>query len=151
VPHLTLSLSTGRPLIDIFVGVSQARQGALTTAGQPVPAPIPARALIDTGASCTCIDLTVLKQLGIPSTGTTPILTPTTGLTPHTVNQYDVSIMIVFGTQRQPFQVLFNAHTMPVVDADLRPQAILALIGRDILATGLLQYNGESELFTLAF
>jgi predicted aspartyl protease len=109
---------------------------------------LPARALVDTGASCTCVDLTVLQQLAIPTTGTTPLLTPSTGQTPHTVNQYDVSIVIVFGN---PFKVLFGAHTMPVVEADLRPQGILALIGRDVLLTGILQYNGETELFTLAF
>ena len=139
MPHLTLSLSAGRPLIDIFVGVSQARREALTAASQPVPSPISTRALVDTGASCTCIDLTVLTQLGIPSTGTTPVLTPSTDQTPHTANQYDVSIAIVFGSQSNPFRILYAAHTMPVVDADLRPQGILALIGRDILGTAMLQ------------
>lgn len=151
MPHLTLPLSAGRPLIDIFVGVSQARQDALTVAGQIFPPPLRASALVDTGASCTCIDLTILQQLGIPTTGTTSVLTPSTGQTPHTANQYDVSIRIVFGDSGSPFKVLFGAHTMPVVDADLRPQGILALIGRDILTTGMLQYNGETRLFTLAF
>lgn len=151
MPHLTLPLSAGRPLIDIYVGVSQARRDALTEAGQVFPAPLPARALVDTGASCTCIDLTILQQLGIPPTGTTPVLTPSTGQIPHIANQYDVSIQIAFGDSGSPFKFLFWAHTMPVVDADLRPQGILALIGRDILTTGILQYNGETRLFTLAF
>lgn len=148
MPHLTLSVSSGAPLIDIHVGVSQARRNALTAANQPIPNAIPTRSLIDTGASCTCIDPTILNQLGLTPTGSTHIHTPTTGGAPATANQFDISILIVFGS---PLRMLYGNHTIPVVESDLSAQGIEALIGRDILASGILQYNGETGLFTLAF
>jgi hypothetical protein len=57
MPHINLQMSPGDgPLIDIFVGVSFPRRDALKAAGHVAPNPIRARALIDTGASCSCVD-----------------------------------------------------------------------------------------------
>lgn len=148
MPHLTLTVSPGGPLLDIHVGVSQARRNALVAANQTVPPSIPTRALVDTGASCTCVDPTILNQLGITPTGTAHVHTPTTGAAPATASQFDVSIVIIFGT---PPRLLYGNHTIAVVESDLTAQGIEALIGRDILETGMLQYNGETGLFSLAF
>jgi hypothetical protein len=148
VPHLTLTLSANGPLIEVWIGISQARRNALTAAGQAIPAPVRTQALVDTGASCTCVDATVLQQLGVPSTGTTPVHTPSTGQTPINVNQYDVSVIILFDT---PSRVLYSAHTMAVVEGDLSLLGVGALIGRDILATAQLVYNGVIDIFTLSF
>ena len=49
--------------------VGNARQQALQEAGQDVPPPQIIRALIDTGASISGVDPTVLKALGLTQTG----------------------------------------------------------------------------------
>lgn len=56
-------------MLDAFVTVSAARSTAMTAAGIPVPGLQQIRALLDTGASCTCLDPTVIAALGISPTG----------------------------------------------------------------------------------
>jgi hypothetical protein len=64
VSHLTLALDpSGGPVLPVGVAVSQARREALTTAGREVPPVASIRALVDTGASCTCVDPAVLEAL----------------------------------------------------------------------------------------
>jgi hypothetical protein len=80
-------------------------------------------------------------------TGTTQMLTPSTGAAAHTVRQFDVSLMI-------PGVIGAIPHSVPIVavaETALRVQGIDALIGRDILNACLLHYNGATGFFTLAF
>jgi predicted aspartyl protease len=81
----------------MIVGVSTARAQALTAANQPIPPTQNIRALIDTGASGTCIDPMVFKALQLQPTGSIPMLTPSTGQTPVDADTYDVAIMIPNG------------------------------------------------------
>lgn len=60
MPFVTLPLSAAGPMMDVLVAVSAPLHHALQKAGKPVPPPQQARALIDTGASCTCIDPSIL-------------------------------------------------------------------------------------------
>jgi hypothetical protein len=92
--HYGVLIAPQGPLVAVHVGVSAQRRTALVQAGQPVPAPILASLLLDTGASCTSIDATVIAQLGLQPTGTQGILTPSTGATPHQCSTYDVSLAI---------------------------------------------------------
>ena len=52
MPHLTIQCSHQGPLIDVVVGASRPRLLALGAQGRELPAPVPMRGLIDTGASC---------------------------------------------------------------------------------------------------
>jgi hypothetical protein len=61
MPHLTVPFGRDGPLVDLFVGVSHQRRSALVAANLQVPDFQIAKALIDTGASCTCIDPTCTK------------------------------------------------------------------------------------------
>jgi len=146
MPHLTLPFSAGAPVIDLLVGVSGPRAEALKKANQAIPNPIPVRALIDTGASCTSIDPTVLKSLGVPSTGTIPCHTPSTKSgQPHMANQFDVSLVLIHPLLTRAF------HALPVIESELCHQGIHAILGRDILSFCLLTYDGQSQSFSLAF
>jgi hypothetical protein len=148
LPHFTLALDAagGGPIISVYVAVSQPRADALTAAGTAIPAPVLIRALVDTGASCTCIDPGVLTPLGLTPTGQMPMLTPSTGAVPQLKNQYDVSLIIPSGPHTP---LVFSA--IPITESDLAVQGIQALIGRDILADCILAYNGTMRMFTLAF
>jgi hypothetical protein len=149
VPHLTLALDpVGGPVVPVGIAVSHARHEALTTAGQEVPAPSSVRALVDTGASCTCIDPAVVAALELPARGTVPIHTPSTGPTPHVTDEYEVSLILPgAGTHHVPLTI----DAVPVVAADLAVQGIHAIIGRDVLQDCILIYNGTVGEFTLAF
>lgn len=145
MPHLTVSFSSSGPLIDLSVGVSAQRRGALEKAGVQVPPFQRARALIDTGASATCIDPAILKPLGLTPTGTIHIHTPSTSGKPYICEQFDVGLGI--DHPKDPMVLL----TVPVIATELAAQGISALIGRDVLASCLLIYNGVEGTFTLGF
>jgi hypothetical protein len=146
MPHLSLAFSAGAPVVDLLVGVSHPRAGALKQAGQPVPDAVRVRALVDTGASCTNIDPTVLKALGVPSTGTVPCHTPSTKSgQPHIANQFDVSLVLIHPLVTRTF------FAVAVVESELCHQGYQALLGRDILSACLLTYDGQSQSFCLGF
>jgi len=136
------------PILVAYVGVSNARRVALVAAKQQIPNPIQVRALVDTGASGTCVDPSILKTLSLTPTGSATVNTPSTGSTPHTADQYDVSIIV---PGAGPTHAPLNVPNLPVICADLLPQGFHALIGRDILSLCLLSYNGTTSLFTLAY
>jgi hypothetical protein len=144
VPHLTLAVSPGGPLIDLFVGVSAPRQAALQKAGQTVPPPVRARFMIDTGASNTVIDPAILNQLNLSPTGVTSVHTPSTGNVPHQVQQYDISLLIAHPTITRHF------HALPVSECLLKVQGFDGLLGRDILRECLFIYTGPDNAFILS-
>jgi predicted aspartyl protease len=149
VPHFTLQITSQGPMLNAFVAVSDARAAAMKAANIAIPSPIQIRALVDTGASCTCVDPSVMTSLGLTPTGTVPVSTPTTGGTPELKYQYDVALAIPGATQADIPLVL---ATIAVVEAELLAgQGFHALIGRDILSQCVLVYNGSFTQFTLAF
>ena len=132
-----------------FINVSMARRDALAAAKQPIPNSVQINALIDTGASGTCVDPSVLGQLAVVPTGRVMVNTPSTGAQPHIADQFDVSIMIPGESKSD--QVFFLPN-LPVISAELlQQQGFHALIGRDILSMCLFEYNGPARQFTLAY
>jgi predicted aspartyl protease len=131
----------------MLIGVSISRAQALTDDGQKVPKLKRVRALIDTGASSTCLDPLVFAELGLQPTGTIPILTPSTGAVPVEASTYDVSIVIPAGA---PPHLLIE--TIAVSACELfGPQGIHALLGRDILQRCLLVFNAGAGTFSFAY
>lgn len=146
MPHINIPFSSGAPILDLLIGVSNPRADALKKAGQPVPKAMTVRALIDTGARCTNIDPTILKALSVPSTGTVPCHTPSTKSgQPHIANQFDVSLVLIHPLLSRTF------FAIPVIESELCHQGFQVLLGRDVLAFCLLTYDGQSQTATLAF
>lgn len=127
--------------------VSGPRMQALSTAGQAAPPVQTARGLIDTGASCTCVDPMIFTALGLQPTGMGTMLTPSTGPVPQDTETYDVGILISNG---QETPLIFP--TLAVSASELFVgQGFHALIGRDILAKCILFYNGKLPFFTVSY
>ena len=147
--HLTVAIDpAGGPILPVSVTPSRARREALLAAGLDIPPESSIRALVDTGASCTCIDPAVVAALGLPAHGSVPIHTPSTGSTPHLADEYDVCLVVPgAGTHHVPLTL----DGVPVVAADLAIQGIHAIIGRDVLKDCIFIYNGTEGDFTLAF
>ncbi len=144
--HFTLQVSVNGPIIEAFVSVSKPRRDALAAANQAVPSPVNIRGLLDTGASGTAVDPSVLTALGLSPTGTTLVNTPTTGAMPQPADQYDIGFVIP-----APNGLPLFSQTMPVIACELlAAQGFHALIGRDILSQCVFVYNG-SGFFTLSY
>jgi hypothetical protein len=150
MPHFTLQiLPQAGPVLNAVATVSQPRMMALQKEGKPIPQSVQIRGLVDTGASCTCMDPSVLNSLQLTPTGPCKINTPSTGANPHTSFQYDIQLVIPGSSPTHPPLVL---RSIPVASAELLvQQGFHALIGRDILRHCVLTYNGSTGLFILAY
>lgn len=148
MPHFTKQSDPRGPILNAIVGVSAERENALKLANITIPKPVPIQALIDTGASSTCIDPSVLKQLNLTPTGSVQMNTPSTGTQPVDAEQYDVGLLIPVSADHVPFL----SPTLPVLCVELLvAQGFHALIGRDILEHCVFTYNGTTKLYTLAY
>jgi hypothetical protein len=128
--------------------VSQARRQALQEAGQPVPEAQRILALIDTGAGISGIDPSVLSALRLPPTGEMDIHTPSTNGFAVKADTFDVVIGIYAG---RAGDIQFLPETMQVTSTVLANQGIQALLGRDLLKSCMLHYNGADGFYSLAY
>ena len=147
MPHFTLPLDEKGPLLNAVVEVSGARSELLRSLGQNVPRRVVVRALVDTGASVTCIDPQVMKRLGITPRGKTPCLTPSTGAEHALMDEYDVCLSVYRNINEVPCRM----ENLAVVESVLNPQGFDVLLGRDFLSRCILHYNGMTGRYTLAF
>jgi hypothetical protein len=147
VPSITLSFTATGPLLTAFVGPSSPRQQALTAAGQQIPQATSGVFLVDTGASQTAVDKTLIVPLGLTPTGAGMFHTPSTGATPVPFPQYDVMLFIPGSKVGQAWII----EAMPVMECDLSAQGIQGLIGRDVLDRAIVVYNGPVNHFTVAY
>jgi predicted aspartyl protease len=113
---------------------------ALLRQGVAVPTPVSGYGLVDTGASRTCIDETTAKQMGLPLVDRVSIASASHSSTLR--NVYPVTVEIV----GLPHQI----HALHAVGAALRSQGLVALLGRDVLESCTLFYNGVSGEITIS-
>ena len=147
MPHFLLNHSQTGPLIDLYVALSTPRL-QLLQAGNPqavLPQPKLVKALVDTGASHTSIDLSLVQDLNLIPSGVASLITPTTGNVPCDALCYDVAVHIPF-----PTGILWTQGLWVVTGLELHHQGFDVLLGRDILANGMLIYDGVHQQFTLS-
>ncbi|OQA61465.1 MAG: hypothetical protein BWY41_00145 [Candidatus Atribacteria bacterium ADurb.Bin276] len=129
------------PLLWVEVSVPSAISQVLNSQKQIIPNPINGKALIDTGASKTCVDESILKTLNLKPVGENEIATPQ-----GTDKKFEYPVKLEFpGSPIPPLE--FNS----VIGVDLKAQDIAVLIGRDILCHCILIMNGPAGNFTLSF
>lgn len=108
--------------------------------GEP-PTPIDGLGLVDTGASSTCVDESILNQLNIPTIASSDVWTPH-GSGPQNI---------------YPCQISFPGTPLPdipfnrVLGSNLEGFGAIALIGRDVLSQCLLVFNGVEGNWTISF
>lgn len=133
------NLQADGPCAEIQIAVSIPAADALIADGKAVPAPINATAMIDTGATGTVIQEGLAARLGIHPVGITRISTPSSA--DVECNVYAVRIIFRQGVTAEA----------TAIEAPLQGQNIQCLIGRDILAHGVLVYIGYVNQYTLSF
>ena len=104
-----------------------------------MPTPVSGLALIDTGASMTCIDDALARQLGLPVIDVTSMASASHAATDQ--NVYPVHIAIVGG---------ISIEAPRAVGVVLGVQGCIALIGRDMLQFCTLHYNDPAATLTLS-
>jgi predicted aspartyl protease len=128
------------PMVNVQIEVPQALSGQLASASQPVPSPVTGLALIDTGATMTAVDSSVVTSLGINPVGVVPVGTAG-GPTKQPV--YPIRLQI------QGVGLVMNFSR--VTGAPLQGMGLVALLGRDVLARMILIYDGPSSEYTIGF
>lgn len=129
------------PGLEVHVTVTDAHAKYLEDNGMEIPQPISGKALVDTGASISAVDVSVLERLGTQPIGCVRIHTPQ-----GTDLQEIYPAKMLF-----PGSKLGGVQSLTVVgNPAIAGQGLLALIGRDILKNWLLVYNGASGNVTIA-
>lgn len=135
-----VALQQRGPVLQVSLTVAESVAKALAQQGQPLPPPRTGWALIDTGASVTCIDDQAAQELGLPAIDVVPMASASHAQTQQ--NVYPVQITLsAFG---------FALQAPRAIGAALAAQGILALIGRDVLQICTLFYNGPAGTISLA-
>ncbi len=134
-----MALLNQGPTVQVVLSVAQAIAEQLMQQGLPVPAPVPGLAVIDTGASSTCIDDATAQRLQLPAIDVVNMTSASHASTQQ--NIYPVLIEVMGG---------IRIDVPRAVGANLEPQNLVALIGRDFLQHCTLFYNGPTGAITLA-
>jgi hypothetical protein len=146
MPHFTFLTSRDGYAFQVLIGLRTTDLLALQAAGQPLPPPVQARALLDTATDKTAVAARLLQQLGVPPGR--PVSTHTAGGM-VTVQLYEVSLSILNPTgasspmlTRGEWVVAEFLHAPPNVDV---------LIGLDLAGECLTIIDGPGGRFTLGF
>ncbi len=137
VPPAT-ALQLRGPILQVSLTIEQSAGKGLVAQGKTVPAPRSGLALIDTGASNTCVDEQTAKDLGLPVIDVANM--QSASHEKHSCNVYPVQIITPIVTLNAP----------RAMGAALASQGLLVLIGRDVLQNCNLFYNGPAGQFTLS-
>ena len=72
----TANLMPEGPVIDVLIGLPGSLMDMLRSQGSPIPGPVAVKALIDTGASSSVIQPSIIQQLGLQPIGMVGVNTP---------------------------------------------------------------------------
>lgn len=133
-------LAVRGPVLQVEIHLPTPLAQHYQTTGRTLPQPTVGLAMVDTGASKTCVDAEVIVAMAVPPLNEIQIHTPA-GLT----SQYLYPARLVF-----PGTPLPSIDFSSVVGSQLSAQGIVALIGRDVLQHFLLVYNGPAGMFSLS-
>ena len=133
------SLLTEGPIINIIVCPPHKVVQQLKSEGKQAPA-FKAIALIDTGATATCISSEIVTKLGLISFDTHSVFTAAGESEQYL---YDIGVGLPIS---QP-----NILAVQAPCADLTGQPFQVLLGRDILSKCTLFYNGLDNSFVLHY
>ena len=139
--QVVANLSGTGPIVEVVVGASSLFAQVMARKGLPIPSPVKALAMVDTGASSTVIAPSVVQALGLQPVGVGQLATPLATV-PLTVPQFNISLGFPGGSFVQ---------SAIAVEASLPSQPIQVLIGRDVLAHAVLTYIGYLNQFTISF
>lgn len=135
-----VALQQRGPLVQVSISLEQNFAKALLTQGKTLPKAESGFALIDTGASHTCIDDDAAKRLNLP---VIDVATMTSAS--HEAIQQNV-----YPVQIEMVGMPISIGSTRTMGANLKPQGLILLIGRDVLANVVFIYNGVAGQITFS-
>jgi len=146
MPTLTGPITVDGAVVNVLVGVSEARRQTLRRVGFPVPAPSALRAVLDTGSFVRLADVQAILPLGVAAYDRRRFLTSATGPRPHVRDVYKLSVTLLAASGT----TLAYWPSVDVLPAVFLPaDTVHGIIGRDLLATSVLHFDGKSGAFSL--
>ena len=139
IPPL-VALQQRGPVVQVTVSVEQNIAQQILAQGLSLPAPERGLALIDTGATSTCIDDTAAATLNLPVVDVVTVASASHASTQQNVHPIQIEVVGMPITIAAP----------RAIAAPLAAQGLLVLIGRDVLQHCTLFYNGLSGSFSLS-
>ena len=139
-PNPILELIRTGPVVQVTISPHSAIIQQLLAQGITTPPTVTGNALIDTGASLTCIDLQAATTLKVPEVGQVQISSAS----------HAATLQPVYPVHFQFVGITITMDAPRVAGAPLAAQGLVALLGRDALRTCVFIYNGIGGHFTLA-
>jgi predicted aspartyl protease len=146
MPQLTFPVISAGLAVPVLVGLPGGTTTGLVAAGQPIPPPVQARALVDTGSNVTAVAPWVLHQLAVPAA--TKTSTHTAGGLVK-VKLYKVSVSIT--DPGRPGSPMLTEPDLLVMELTTALPDTDVLIGLDLLLGCRLLLDGPARRFTLDF
>ena len=137
------AMHTLGPRVPVHIALSQRHAQVCAERGTPPPPTVSGLALIDTGASMSCIDINAAEEAELPIVGEAQMSSTTTAQGGVTVPVYEAQMVI-------PINNVFVFDLQQALGASLHDQGIAALIGRDILKAGVFVFNGSAGSCSLS-
>lgn len=144
---LTLKILSSGALIDVSVGLVDARRRVLQREGRECPPPVQVKLLIDTGASTSLIDEGVMRTLQLTPTSATSYHSSSTGGVPQDCDMYDVQLFLGGMATSNNLQI----DPIPVMANSFINQPFDGLLGRDVLNRIRLSWNGPARSLHLEY
>lgn len=133
-------LFSGGIVMDVVIGVDSITAQSLLASNIPVPSPITSKALVDTGCTITSIDNAIVTQLGLKVRGYNQTHTANGVMN---VSQHQISLNFARTN-------LTGRQVQTVQAVDLSGQPFGMLIGRDIMMSWSITYNGTTGFVCIA-
>jgi predicted aspartyl protease len=141
VPTVELPILKNGLLVDVVVGASAPLRERLYMRNAVLPQPVHCTLLVDTGCDSTLINGQAIRSLGVPATSETRVITATTGPNGERCKVYVVELQLLPSHHQAP-----APRSIEVLERELLNQGIDGLLGRDILSTLVLEYDGPRRL-----
>ena len=136
--QLTESLRGRGPILPIQIGLPQAAEASIRQNGEVPGAMEEVQALVDTGASITAINMATAERLGLIPTGSVQV----GGVT-------GVDTRPLYGVRVVMPEPGFTFDPIEVAGANLNVPDFEVLIGRNLLCSILMTYDGPRGQFSL--
>jgi len=127
-------------VVQVSISVEQNIAQQLLAQGATLPAPEVGFALIDSGATSTCIDDNATRKLRLPAVDVVAVASASHASTQQNVHPIQIEVIGLPITISAP----------RAIAAPLASQGLLVLIGRDVLQHCTLFYNGPAGSFSLS-